>query len=462
MSKPAATPPAATTDTTGATEKRWPAIYALVAAGFRPATTAARTNHVRLVDAWLVHLIPIFFALFVVLVIDNANVGRFQPQRPPASEVLLDSAKRLIREAIHDPLDTALPFIILLGPIDIAIFLLAICLMPWGARHEPFVDSLHHALRRTWLHCGHAGMLVALVALIHGILLHVRPEWLRGYTYVDTSTSPSFAFRYAEEIESLAIVLAAAWFAWALFRALGADRPARTPVYVPKCLGCGYNLTGLPPGHRCPECGRPMPVPSANRAEDIPAAQQAAVRDWHRGYWRTTLAWMRHPKALARSLHLNADCQRHKSILIINSVVCGLLVGIGLAVVDYFAGDRDRLGERTAVQFFEFGSQWTVLVVVCNSAAATVAAAMISSRYHRNVLPEVFRVACYSSGWLILWTLLNLGMVAAWRFFLDVGNAPDESVTILILVACAVGIFGNLVRVSVNVRDPNGFDVARS
>lgn len=21
------------------------------------------------------------------------------------------------------------------------------------------------------------------------------------------------------------------------------------------CVGCGYNLRGLPPGHRCPECG---------------------------------------------------------------------------------------------------------------------------------------------------------------------------------------------------------------
>lgn len=25
----------------------------------------------------------------------------------------------------------------------------------------------------------------------------------------------------------------------------------------PFCIHCGYNLTGLPDGHRCPECGRP-------------------------------------------------------------------------------------------------------------------------------------------------------------------------------------------------------------
>jgi uncharacterized repeat protein (TIGR04138 family) len=43
-----------------------------------------------------------------------------------------------------------------------------------------------------------------------------------------------------------------------------------------KCNRCGYNLRGLPVGHRCPECGKPAP-PGIATAVDLEALQREAA-----------------------------------------------------------------------------------------------------------------------------------------------------------------------------------------
>lgn len=40
--------------------------------------------------------------------------------------------------------------------------------------------------------------------------------------------------------------------------AIGAAKHAIRNRKEPFCIHCGYDLTGLPDGHRCPECGRPF------------------------------------------------------------------------------------------------------------------------------------------------------------------------------------------------------------
>ena len=54
---------------------------------------------------------------------------------------------------------------------------------------------------------------------------------------------------------------------------MGAQRDGILRIH--HCLGCGYNLRGLPDGHACPECGK---MPQSTYAWGIPAYRSTAAR----------------------------------------------------------------------------------------------------------------------------------------------------------------------------------------
>jgi len=79
-----------------------------------------------------------------------------------------------------------------------------------------------------------------------------------------------------EKLFTLTFAVYFAWVTWMWVRAASRepalDRQAPRPAREPLCEECGYILTGLPPGHCCPECGTPVSRSLPSRRRPSPFA----------------------------------------------------------------------------------------------------------------------------------------------------------------------------------------------
>lgn len=446
MSEPIQTSSVTGTETIGATEKRWPAVYALVTAWILPATTTRRTNHMRLISAWGVHLIALVLAYAAILVTDAAESGRYRGRNAPLMVVVYDRLEDTFKIARYQTSEVMLRVVATAAGIEGSLILGAFVLMPFGARDESFSDSLRHALRRTWLHSGHAALLILLVGLILVETRHALTDWFSEghYLYRQTQSDPPapsdatpdqraehnrriieqlpkrwdfirsrprpFIVRYADEVATCSVIAAGFWFAWALLRGLGAERPFQRPAHPRICRACGYSLIGLPDEGRCPECGFAIRNSiGAQVAQDTQREHVEAI-DRVADFVRTLGMWIRRPSAAAMRLNLNAS-GAHRMFLWVNLVACGVLAFIGISLT-YAANPYYRSGfsappPKLIVPIIG-ASIWTLALLLITSLAALVPAFVALARDRRNILGGTCQVACYTSGWWLIWT----GMLA--------------------------------------------------
>lgn len=102
------------------------------------------------------------------------------------------------------------------------------------------------------------------------------------------------------------------------------------------CEGCGYELTGLPAGGRCPECG----MPTAQSAADL-----RSLPDWERPeigsaparFFRTTFAILFRPTSFYRSLVTRNARTRSARFSQIHVGITSVLFGLAAWVhLDWF------------------------------------------------------------------------------------------------------------------------------
>ncbi len=272
------------------TEKPWPAYYALVTAWLLPATTTRRTAHVSLPRAFAVHAIALVVTAVVIttareLRLTDPRYWPWQPFMKGFDHLLV--ALPLPRSGVAGLARKA----VVLSAIELIFAGMSIVFLPFGARDESLWDSIRHVLRRTWLHTSHV-MIIAIVLTVVGMTVTTERQWYREHAdqYRRVHPPPVDAARYVQyrqsELEyfrilrstprpwlvtlaplllSLAGLFSAAWLLWALFRGITAARPMRSLNRPPLCRRCGYELTGLGPQGRCPECGLDFRPPLDHR-----------------------------------------------------------------------------------------------------------------------------------------------------------------------------------------------------
>lgn len=424
-----------------------------------PACAARRTQSLSLITAFAVHILAALCGLLLIVLL-LAWAGRANMSLHDLTERFTRILREIIREAHTAP--GGLPAV--LGISAAAILgghiLLALLLMPWGARNEPLRHSLRNSLRQTWLHTTHYAPAILLVGLSTIGLDRLQQNWSATHTgppprnwpqpparpvistsdpnYTKTMEQYNIAYQqWQRQVAPLTqqwsrthtlwwnsrpwylrqqdlvftglIFFSACWMLGSLLRGIGTPREVAAITRTPTCLACGYNLTTMPLEARCPECGRLIAASIGPAAQPGPPWEHRRTLGWFRAWRATGILTTRSADEAGRTLRLSADPRHHRLFLWLH-----LPLAIPIGAFGYFASAclsygtlnfADRPDEFLAWPLATgFACAAGIFALTC--LAAVGIGLWTSWRARRNVLPAAMSLACYLVPVLLAWQFI--------------------------------------------------------
>ncbi len=425
--------------------RRWSALRACFTVGFRPATTAQRTQHLSLWHAYLVHVAA---ALLTPLLIIAAVVLGVV-----ASGLTLSSAlNEAYNEFTKHPYTVAFSAFGFVCLFEVAFAALALFTMAWGAKDEPLRESYRNAIRQVWLHTAHLIPIILLVSAAAVPLSRLgnawnasysipQPEWPQppentpagspAWTQYNTELqafwprliawqqerreAQPWHIRHTDGLIAYVVIALVVWFVWASLRAIGAPRPISPVSRPPQCEACGYNLMTIAMESRCPECAE-LVVASLG-----PEARPGPIRS-HRhevgGLW----AWISclfdpifRPTQFGRQCRITTAGTYHRLFFVLPFPAI-FLIAAGSVLLGYYVSNE---GQNPFVHEPEVGF---IVAPVCGYVccmgtlgvsllAATLIGLFRSISEKRNLLPGSMQITSYLIGYLVLWAAVGATVV---------------------------------------------------
>ncbi len=438
-------------------DRRWPVGVALLSAWLLPATTAQRTRHASFNKIFLVHLIAVLATVVAIalLVAWHEAVDWFN-----ADASLRHSGgvfNRLLRDFTKAPVEFLLAIVGIALLIELAHAVLAVVVMPWGARDEALRRSYRNALRQSLLKSAHVLALVVMFGTVLVASKRLKQEWMIRNNIIRVDEIPTIpilppippgdpaydralvTYRstvkeydrqasliqdlytlstlskpwYIELREPVLIVLGGAmvlWFLWALLRSVGARRDVITIVRPPTCEACGYNLTAIPMESRCPECGDAVLKSLGPDARPGSPWQDRAMIGIVSAWCKTAFVAIQTPDELGHQLRTADPGIDHRRFMALHLPI---VFGVGFLTLFVFAlllapDDmfRDELPMFLMVMTM-FGMACVGGMVVFSLLAAATIGSFESYRYKRNLLPAAMQIASYLATYLTIWAVFG-------------------------------------------------------
>ncbi|MCB9855155.1 MAG: hypothetical protein H6818_05655 [Phycisphaerales bacterium] len=245
---------------------------------------------------------------------------------------------------------------------------------------------------------------------------------------------------------------------WARRAAIGArstEMPASIPV---TCEECGYDLTHLPEGGRCTECGEDT------RVSLEPAYRRCGV-DWERrrsveSWLSANLGLIRNPRTFYQELQMRGDDEAGFAFAFCNYVMIGLASAVSILGMYFIEEPTARLLNLLAV--FAVGATLPAIVAwLLHSVVGAIAATLLLIRPMSRPFAYLSKIWQYESAYL--WMIVAVGHAFAWSFviFEDwmsdilsaiVGSGSIFAEPAVIIVTLIVMVAGWLLRYSRAIR----------
>lgn len=361
--------------------------------------------------------------------------------------------------------------------VECGFVLVAILLMPWGARMERKRDTFRHALRRCWLQ----SPAIVLGILVFGLVVlpvgDARSRWFENHSnsapFLYTppaqpigvaTTSPEWKeyqeqldaynsrwqkhwdevhrtmpwyVRHSQFIAPLMGIGLVVFLIWGQLRAAGAPR-SHVPVdQPPLCETCGYDLTGSDAQGRCPECGTPVADSlQPDRRIGPPWEQRRSLKLWPA--WCETAGLIWRPDQLGRTLHVGEGPTDHRSFLSMTLVIAGIIFGVTFCLLMTIGKLLTEDGPDFDLAFlflatfvasvFSTGCLLLVLLVA-------LGIGFLRLEQRRTLFPAAIQAACYLSPFLIfLGEILQLTVFLTVWFLVESDQFPAMGPTPLQLL----------------------------
>ena len=350
--------------------------------------------------------------------------------------------------------------------IEIGFIVLALIVLPFGARDEPLRHSFAHALRQTWLHSVHALPTVFLGGLLivawaraeRAFRTHNPGPWAQQLAYLPPPTPPAnakpdsqewkdyqaaltvhqteiqnyykrynerhrawqrarpFFLRFGPGIMMSTCVALAVWILVSLLRGVGAVRPLPARARPPTCEICGYNLTTMAMTGRCPECGTPVAESLGPEARPGTAWEQRRERGRWRTYLETSREALLEPKRLGQRIRALAFGSDHYRLLWFHLVIVGFITAVTTSYLmyrDLRGNDFRSWSEQVPVALPFFSS----FLALCTLAVVSLWILIVALNYlwkvKRNLAGVVGRIAACQSLYLVFWALITAAFSVA-------------------------------------------------
>ncbi len=416
-------------------EKRWGMFSPFLTAGFRPATTARRTDHLSWTDALIVHV----FAVFLVVIAMTFSIAWSEAD---ADEGLANDPVEVILlwdDVLHEFSSMPLGFgLLVLVAIHASCWggyvLFAIVLSSWGARDEPVRESVCRAIRRAWRHTPHVLQVVVLTSIVAvpffrahqqaservafhdvDVVLASFPEAERGqpdaWWRARQIAWESYPF-YVRHGGGLGLTVLSAGVLWLLrgfLSAIGAGGKGLRIARPPMCEACGYNLTGAAMEGRCPECGSAVMDSFGPNVRSGTSWQRRIELGRWAAFWRTTIDALLRPTQVGRQLIPSPVAGDHRVFLRVwlplifictwgGWLLCCLAMHGQLPRgpdLELFWQECLLLGCLVAINAVFF-----VLIV------AGLVGFLGRWKHKRNMMPSAMQAACCAGGFLIVWVVV--------------------------------------------------------
>jgi hypothetical protein len=412
-----------------------------------PATTAERTNHLRLINAWFIHFVSLICLFCACVIFDSLDSPAFRfgliDQTSFADEVQ-KSLSKLWPWIIHG--DGWIVITCLFAAIELVYLVIAWLSMAWAATFENAAQAFRHALRRSWVQSSHAVLCFCLLIFCMMTLqraenLHRRENWAQKNILVNTPvparpqgvTKPSpewdayneavknhwrkynsarsnyqriqpWYFRHQEETAFSLTTLFLIWLTWAHHRAATADRPVKPPAHDDACEKCGYLLTGLDSTGLCPECGLAIQDSLGNESRSgTPWSHRRQLS--HIKAYAQTLKLSFHPTLLGRRIQVTGSNSHHRVFLLV-TIAMFVLAAVALAYLDISLDHERRSPIRHFRRFPEFyavtGGIWAGIIAAILTVIAAELSGFLRLGQRRPLRPAAVRSACYLSPIFVL------------------------------------------------------------